>query len=170
MWLSSTDCSAQAGRAENWDLRGPNLCRQLPSAPRSQTPGSVHSLHGQVLVSCFCFCISKSSSQTEAALLPSADVLVLFSFLQGVWPPKQGGHSVPAAPWRLGLHVGIPHRQVSVVGGEGRLSGWSPGLLNSRVCVSRAFVDSRIQPIYGGTNEIMKELIARTIVSQKWQI
>ncbi|CAB1327619.1 unnamed protein product [Coregonus sp. 'balchen'] len=30
-----------------------------------------------------------------------------------------------------------------------------------------AFVDSRIQPIYGGTNEIMKELIARSIVSQK---
>ena len=30
--------------------------------------------------------------------------------------------------------------------------------------LSRAFVDARIQPIYGGTNEIMKELIARTIV------
>ncbi|XP_042369324.1 long-chain specific acyl-CoA dehydrogenase, mitochondrial [Plectropomus leopardus] len=32
--------------------------------------------------------------------------------------------------------------------------------------IARAFVDARIQPIYGGTNEIMKELIARTIVSQ----
>uniref|UniRef100_A0A3B5KTP4 Long-chain specific acyl-CoA dehydrogenase, mitochondrial n=1 Tax=Xiphophorus couchianus TaxID=32473 RepID=A0A3B5KTP4_9TELE len=30
-----------------------------------------------------------------------------------------------------------------------------------------AFVDSRVQPIYGGTNEIMKELIARGIMSQK---
>lgn len=29
----------------------------------------------------------------------------------------------------------------------------------------RAFVDARVQPIYGGTNEIMKELIAREIVS-----
>ena len=29
--------------------------------------------------------------------------------------------------------------------------------------VCRAFVDSRVQPIYGGTNEIMKELIARTV-------
>uniref|UniRef100_A0A8C9LBM1 Long-chain-acyl-CoA dehydrogenase n=1 Tax=Pavo cristatus TaxID=9049 RepID=A0A8C9LBM1_PAVCR len=28
-----------------------------------------------------------------------------------------------------------------------------------------AFVDARVQPIYGGTNEIMKELIAREIVS-----
>ena len=28
----------------------------------------------------------------------------------------------------------------------------------------RAFVDARVQPIYGGTNEIMKELIAREIV------
>ncbi|KAM7375263.1 hypothetical protein PAMA_014385 [Pampus argenteus] len=33
--------------------------------------------------------------------------------------------------------------------------------------IAKAFVDSRIQPIYGGTNEIMKELIARNIVSQK---
>lgn len=33
--------------------------------------------------------------------------------------------------------------------------------------IARAFVDSRVQPIYGGSNEIMKELIARTIVSDK---
>nr|XP_048725533.1 long-chain specific acyl-CoA dehydrogenase, mitochondrial isoform X2 [Caretta caretta] len=33
--------------------------------------------------------------------------------------------------------------------------------------VARAFVDSRVQPIYGGTNEIMKELIARDIVIDK---
>uniref|UniRef100_UPI003AAFDEBA long-chain specific acyl-CoA dehydrogenase, mitochondrial n=1 Tax=Centroberyx gerrardi TaxID=166262 RepID=UPI003AAFDEBA len=33
--------------------------------------------------------------------------------------------------------------------------------------IAKAFVDARIQPIYGGTNEIMKELIARNIVSQK---
>ncbi|RVE75232.1 hypothetical protein OJAV_G00014750 [Oryzias javanicus] len=33
--------------------------------------------------------------------------------------------------------------------------------------IAKAFVDSRVQPIYGGTNEIMKELIARSIVSQK---
>merc|ERR1711865_563259 len=29
--------------------------------------------------------------------------------------------------------------------------------------VARAFVDGRVQQIYGGTNEIMKELIARSI-------
>lgn len=34
-------------------------------------------------------------------------------------------------------------------------------------CPIRAFVDARVQPIYGGTNEIMKELIARDIVSDK---
>ncbi|XP_029462003.1 long-chain specific acyl-CoA dehydrogenase, mitochondrial isoform X2 [Rhinatrema bivittatum] len=33
--------------------------------------------------------------------------------------------------------------------------------------IAKAFVDSRVQPIYGGTNEIMKELIARVIVSEK---
>ncbi|KAM3852699.1 long-chain specific acyl-CoA dehydrogenase, mitochondrial isoform 3-T3 [Vipera latastei] len=31
--------------------------------------------------------------------------------------------------------------------------------------IAKSFVDSRVQPIYGGTNEIMKELIARDIVS-----
>ncbi|OWF45335.1 long-chain specific acyl-CoA dehydrogenase, mitochondrial-like [Mizuhopecten yessoensis] len=32
--------------------------------------------------------------------------------------------------------------------------------------IARAFVDARVQPIYGGSNEIMKELIARTITSK----
>ena len=29
--------------------------------------------------------------------------------------------------------------------------------------ISRMFVDARVQRIYGGTNEIMKELIARSL-------
>lgn len=33
--------------------------------------------------------------------------------------------------------------------------------------LSRAYVDARVQPIYGGTNEIMKELIARDIIRDK---
>lgn len=33
--------------------------------------------------------------------------------------------------------------------------------------IARAFVDARVQPIYGGSNEIMKELIARKIVTGK---
>lgn len=33
--------------------------------------------------------------------------------------------------------------------------------------IARAFVDARVQPIYGGSNEIMKELIARNIFSEK---
>ncbi|KAL6052410.1 hypothetical protein STEG23_015797 [Scotinomys teguina] len=31
--------------------------------------------------------------------------------------------------------------------------------------IARAYVDARVQPIYGGTNEIMRELIARQIIS-----
>lgn len=41
------------------------------------------------------------------------------------------------------------------------------GVFFSHVLVLRAFVDARVQPIYGGTNEIMKELIARTIIGHK---
>ncbi|XP_028006891.2 long-chain specific acyl-CoA dehydrogenase, mitochondrial isoform X2 [Eptesicus fuscus] len=33
--------------------------------------------------------------------------------------------------------------------------------------IAKAYVDARVQPIYGGTNEIMKELIARDIVRDK---
>lgn len=33
--------------------------------------------------------------------------------------------------------------------------------------IARAFLDARVQPIYGGSNEIMKELIARPIISDK---
>ena len=33
--------------------------------------------------------------------------------------------------------------------------------------IARAFVDARVQPIYGGSNEIMKALIARNIVTDK---
>jgi alkylation response protein AidB-like acyl-CoA dehydrogenase len=30
--------------------------------------------------------------------------------------------------------------------------------------IAKAFVDSRVQAIYGGTNEIMKEIIGRTLL------
>ena len=33
--------------------------------------------------------------------------------------------------------------------------------------IAHSFVNARVQPIYGGSNEIMKELIARPIVSKK---
>ena len=110
-------------------------------------------------------------SQKQTALLIFVDVLL--SFLQGDWPPGQAGHPVPAAPRRLGLHVGIPHRQVCYR--EWR-DNFSEGFKRTSLCCcwtrvsvfSRSFVDSRVQSIYGGTNEIMKELIARSIVSQKW--
>jgi acyl-CoA dehydrogenase len=29
--------------------------------------------------------------------------------------------------------------------------------------IARAYADARVQPIYGGTNEIMKEIIGRTV-------
>jgi len=32
--------------------------------------------------------------------------------------------------------------------------------------ISRAYVDARVQRIYGGTSEIMKEIIARSIVGR----
>ena len=33
----------------------------------------------------------------------------------------------------------------------------------SNIPIARAYADARVQKIYGGTNEIMKELIARSL-------
>ena len=32
--------------------------------------------------------------------------------------------------------------------------------------IARSYADARVQTIYGGTNEVMKELIARTIITK----
>jgi len=40
------------------------------------------------------------------------------------------------------------------------------GYLNDS-SIGRAFVDSRVQTIYGGSNEVLKDIIARQIVSKK---
>ena len=50
---------------------------------------------------------------------------------------RQGHRRMPAAAWRLRLHDEVPDR--------------------------REYADTRVQRIYGGTNEIMKEVIARSM-------
>ncbi|XP_013409660.1 long-chain specific acyl-CoA dehydrogenase, mitochondrial [Lingula anatina] len=58
--------------------------------------------------------------------------------------------------WLTDLQCSVADRCVQMHGGWGYMWEYP---------IARAFVDSRVQPIYGGTNEIMKELIARSIVS-----
>ncbi|KAM9397001.1 long-chain specific acyl-CoA dehydrogenase, mitochondrial isoform 1-T1 [Salvelinus alpinus] len=60
--------------------------------------------------------------------------------------------------WASDLQNSVATRCLQLYGGWGYM--WE-------IPIAKAFVDSRVQPIYGGTNEIMKELIARSIVSQK---
>ncbi|XP_048728474.1 long-chain specific acyl-CoA dehydrogenase, mitochondrial-like isoform X2 [Ostrea edulis] len=60
--------------------------------------------------------------------------------------------------WATDLQNSIATRCLQLHGGWGYMWEYP---------IARAFVDSRVQPIYGGSNEIMKELIARTIVSDK---
>ncbi|XP_062270841.1 long-chain specific acyl-CoA dehydrogenase, mitochondrial-like [Scomber scombrus] len=60
--------------------------------------------------------------------------------------------------WASDLQNKVATQCLQLHGGWGYMSEYP---------IAKAFVDSRVQPIYGGTNEIMKELIARTIVSQK---
>lgn len=56
--------------------------------------------------------------------------------------------------WGSDLQNSIADRGVQLHGGWGYMWEYP---------VTRAYADARVQPIYGGTNEIMKALIARTI-------
>ena len=51
----------------------------------------------------------------------------------------------------------VADRCVQLFGGYGYMSEYK---------ISRAYVDARIQRIYGGTSEIMKELISRSLVGR----
>ncbi len=56
--------------------------------------------------------------------------------------------------WVTELQVRVADRCLQLHGGYGYMREYS---------VSRAFVDARVQTIYGGTNEIMRELIGRSL-------
>ncbi|BFZ22245.1 hypothetical protein BsWGS_25284 [Bradybaena similaris] len=58
--------------------------------------------------------------------------------------------------WASDLQNKIANQCVQLHGGWGYMMEYP---------IAKAFVDSRVQPIYGGSNEIMKELIARKIIA-----
>jgi len=60
--------------------------------------------------------------------------------------------------WCTDLQNKVAYDCVQLHGGWGYM--WEYG-------IAKAYVNARVQPIYGGANEIMKELIARNIVSKK---
>jgi alkylation response protein AidB-like acyl-CoA dehydrogenase len=57
--------------------------------------------------------------------------------------------------WASDLQKRVVDRCVQLHGGYGYMLEYP---------IAKAFVDSRVQPIYGGTNEIMKEIIGRALV------
>merc|ERR1719446_698917 len=58
--------------------------------------------------------------------------------------------------WTTDLQNQVGYDCVQMHGGWGYMAEYP---------ICKAYLDARVQPIYGGSNEIMKELIARTIVS-----
>ena len=56
--------------------------------------------------------------------------------------------------WSTELQKRVVDRCVQLFGGYGYMLEYP---------IARAYADARVQKIYGGTNEIMKELIARTL-------
>jgi alkylation response protein AidB-like acyl-CoA dehydrogenase len=68
---------------------------------------------------------------------------------------------VRAAARRLRLHVGAPSPPAGYSYSPHRPLTTPRRRWEYPVC--KAYADARVQRIYGGANEIMKELIARTI-------
>ncbi|KAG8559084.1 hypothetical protein GDO81_017234 [Engystomops pustulosus] len=68
------------------------------------------------------------------------------------------GTASMAKYWASDLQNAVATQGVQLHGGWGYMWEYP---------IAKAYVDSRVQPIYGGTNEIMKELIARDIVKDK---
>ncbi|XP_002735248.2 long-chain specific acyl-CoA dehydrogenase, mitochondrial-like [Saccoglossus kowalevskii] len=60
--------------------------------------------------------------------------------------------------WTSDLQNKVAYQCVQMHGGWGYMMEYP---------ICKAYLDARVQPIYGGSNEIMKELIARPIVSDK---
>lgn len=59
--------------------------------------------------------------------------------------------------WTTELQVKVVDRCLQLFGGYGYMMEYP---------ISKLYVDSRVQPIYGGTNEIMKDLIGRSILGR----
>lgn len=79
------------------------------------------------------------------------------SFLDDLIPRHMAGEDIVsqvsmAKYWITDLQFEVAHRCLQFFGGYGYMKEFP---------ISRHFVDARVQSIYGGTNEIMKELIAR---------
>ncbi len=55
------------------------------------------------------------------------------------------------------MQMKVAHNLLQLFGGYGYMTEYP---------ISRFFVDARIQQIYGGTNEIMKEIVARSILGR----
>ncbi|WP_431041377.1 acyl-CoA dehydrogenase family protein [Streptomyces sp. P1-3] len=65
-------------------------------------------------------------------------------------------HASMAKWWATELHNRVADRCLQLHGGYGYMAEYP---------VARAFTDGRIQTIYGGTTEIMKEIIGRSLLS-----
>jgi len=65
-----------------------------------------------------------------------------------------GGNSAMANAWTTYLQGEVLYVCVQLRGGYGYMAEYP---------VARMWTDARVQKIYGGANEIMKELIARTL-------
>ena len=81
------------------------------------------------------------------------------SFLDDLIPRHMAGEDIVsevsmAKYWITDLQFEVAHRCLQFFGGYGYMKEFP---------ISRYFLDARVQSIYGGTNEIMKELIARRL-------
>jgi alkylation response protein AidB-like acyl-CoA dehydrogenase len=81
------------------------------------------------------------------------------SFLDDLIPRHMAGENVArevsmAKYWLTDMQFDVADKCLQMFGGYGYMSEY---------LISRFFVDARVQRIYGGANEVLKEVIAREL-------
>jgi alkylation response protein AidB-like acyl-CoA dehydrogenase len=90
-----------------------------------------------------------------AAMLDANDAYISQSVRRLNAGQLSGADAARAKLWSTELQVQVTTRCLQLFGGYGYMMEYP---------IARAFIDSRVQTIYGGTSEIMKELIARDLL------
>ena len=92
--------------------------------------------------------------KTEIELNKALAEKFIAKFIEGELSSEEASMCKLAASEMQGK---VADRCVQLFGGYGYMKEYK---------ISRAYVDARIQRIYGGTSEIMKELISRSLVGR----
>ncbi|MFE2998941.1 acyl-CoA dehydrogenase family protein [Nocardia sp. NPDC059246] len=127
--------------------------RRLKCSDRSSTPSTTTSAMSYAHSSPR-KCVEIAEMATECAVTRSFLDRCIVDHANG---ELDAVHASMATWWATELAKRVADRCLQLHGGYGYMSEYP---------IARAFLDGRVQTIYGGATEIMKEIIGRTLLAQ----